>query len=77
MKIRDYIVMTGTACALVTAMQGFAQTEDADEEDAVVEMVEQMIEQDAAKGERGFDLLVRAISVRSAAESGSATGVPG
>jgi len=70
MKICDYIVMTGTACALATVMQGFAQTDEPEDldESSIVEMVEQVIEQDAASGERGFDLLVRAISVRGAAE---------
>ena len=69
MKIRDYIVMTGTACALTAAMQGFAQTDEPEEtEPAIVEMVEQALEQDAARGEKGFDLLVRALSVSGAAE---------
>jgi len=69
MKIRDYIVVTGTACALATAMQGFAQTDEPEEtEPAIVEMVEQVIEQDAAKGEKGFDLLVRVLSVGGSAE---------
>jgi len=69
MKIRNYIVLAGTACALV-AMQGLAQTEEEPEEemDIAAAEIEQAIEQNAAKGEKGFDLLVRVISVRGAAE---------
>jgi len=69
MKIRNYIVVTGTACALV-AMQGFAQAEEPEETevDVAVTEVEQVIEQNVAKGEKGFNLLVRAISVRGAAD---------
>jgi|GEM_PF-1033875 len=67
MKIRDYMMVTGAVCALVAVPRVFAQAdEDADEADPIV--VEQLPDQDATKNEKGFDLLVRATSVRGTVE---------
>jgi len=65
MKIRDYM-MTGAVCVMATAMQVFAQVDkDADEADPVVtDNPVGGIGQDAEASNKGFELLVRAESVR-------------
>jgi len=69
MRINKYVVVTGTVCALAVAMQGFAQTDDADADEPVVDQAaEKTGKQNAAKEEKGFDLLVRVASMRGTAE---------
>jgi len=72
MTIRDYM-MTGAVCVLATAMQVFAQAEDAQEADPVVVApdgkAEQggITEQGGKKDDKGFELLVRVTTVRGEA----------
>ncbi|MCL1920143.1 MAG: hypothetical protein FWG50_03550 [Kiritimatiellaeota bacterium] len=67
MKIHNGRVVAGFVCVLATAVPAFAQLEDgAEEADPVV--VEQVAGQGAGKEEKGFDLLVRATTVRGEVE---------
>ncbi|MCL2105354.1 MAG: FecR domain-containing protein [Kiritimatiellaeota bacterium] len=64
MRIRDYM-MTGAVCVLVTAMQVFAQVEDAEEEDpGVTDLIDEVGKQGTETESKGFEPLVRAMTVR-------------
>jgi len=63
MKLRDYMLMTGAVCVLATGLRAFAL-------EAETAAVTEEGGQDAAgkKDDKGFDILVRAMSARGSVE---------